>query len=331
MTPEEVIDTCAAMGIYLRVEAGKLKAAPPPAPPLLDKLRLHRDAVIARLEGMPSKPPMASPNPRGASAQRDMIGRFTPISGKRIGGIGGTPHIQTDASPSTQLNPPMPPIDFPEPAERYAPAHRLPGPLCDPVDLAERTAILEANGVSRDEAEALALTETGFPSWDAYAVALAAQLKAKIEAAQAPSSGPLVRHWQALARNSLSFLASPWWPLACQCGWVLAEVFGVDCDAALARVDGWGLAVAPALSSLPPTRLVQLTCEGAVFATQSGNRLSWPRFRGQLAERSCARRTLLTCWPTAHRRVQSAPSWQLDHCALAATLAAACRPAQHVA
>jgi hypothetical protein len=35
MTPEQVIDTCAAMGICLRVDAGKLKAAPPPNGPLL--------------------------------------------------------------------------------------------------------------------------------------------------------------------------------------------------------------------------------------------------------------------------------------------------------
>jgi len=148
------------------------------------------------------------------------------------------------------------------------------------VHLAERTAILEADGVSREEAEALALTEAGFPSWHLYAVSLAAQLKAKIEEAQAPSAGPLVRYWQVLVRHSLSFLASPWWPLACRHGWALAEVFGIDCDAPLVRIDAWGLAIAPALSCLPPTRLIELNCEEAVFATPSGGRLSWPRFRG---------------------------------------------------
>jgi hypothetical protein len=123
MTPEEVIDTCAAMGICLWAEAGKLKAAPSPAPPLLDKLRLHRDAVIARLEGLPPMPPMGSPHPRGVSAQCDMGGRFAPILGKRMGGIGGTPHILADPVASAQLDPPMPPIDFPEPAEKCSPPH----------------------------------------------------------------------------------------------------------------------------------------------------------------------------------------------------------------
>ena len=157
----------------------------------------------------------------------------------------------------------------------------IPGALPDPTDLAERAAILEANGMSREAAETQALREAGFPSWEAYAVALAAQLNGKIKAAQAPSAGPLVHHWQALVRHSLSFLASPWWLLACQYGWAFSEVFGVDCDAALVRVDGWGLAVAPALSSLRPTRLVELSCNRAVFTTQSGGRLSWSRFRGQ--------------------------------------------------
>jgi hypothetical protein len=298
MTPEEVVDTCAAMGICLRVEAGKLKAAPPPAPPLLAKLRLHRDAVIARLEGLPPMTPMGSPHPRGASAQCNTGGRFARSSGKRMGGIGVTPHILADPAASAQLDPPMPPIDLPEPAEKCSPpraalsaqrraqpdisvpegglepqarvAHPWSCPLPDPVNLAERAAILETNGAPREAAETQALQEAGFPSWEAYAVALAAQLTSKIEAAQAPSAGPLAHHWQALVRHSLSFLASPWWLLACQYGWALAEVFGVDCDAALVRVDGWGLAIAPALSSLPPTRLVELTCEGLLSQRNRG-------------------------------------------------------------
>jgi hypothetical protein len=127
----------------------------------------------------------------------------------------------------------------------------------------------------------LALREAGLPSWEAYAAALAIHLKGKIEGARAPSTGPLVRHWQALVRHSLSFLASPWWPLACRHGWTLTELFGVDRVAALVRVDGWGLVIAPALSSLPPSQLVGLTSEGAMFATHSGARLHWPRFGGQ--------------------------------------------------
>jgi hypothetical protein len=101
-----------------------------------------------------------------------------------------------------------------------------------------------------------------------------------------PSAGPLVRHWQALVRHSLSFLGSRWWPLTCRHGWALTEVFGVDRDSPLVRMDAWGLAVAPALSSLEPARLVELTFEGAAFATQSGGRLSWSRFCGQQPEQS---------------------------------------------
>jgi hypothetical protein len=174
----------------------------------------------------------------------------------------------------------------------------IPGALPDPMDLAERAAILEVNGVPREAAEIQALQEAGFPSWEVYAVALAAQLKGKIDAAHAPADGPLVHHWQGLVRHSLSFLASPWWLLACQHGWALSEMFGVHCDAALVRVDGWGLAVAPALSCLPPTRLVELTCKGAVFTTQSGGRLSWPRFCGQRSEQA----TLW--WELAHSNVR---------------------------
>jgi hypothetical protein len=158
--------------------------------------------------------------------------------------------------------------------------------VAGPADLAERIAILENDGARRRDAEIQVLGEIGFTSWEAYAAALAANLKCNIEGAQVPSAGPLRRRWQALVRDSLSFLASPWWPLACRHGWSLIELFGVDSDAALVRVDGWGLAIAPALSSLPPTRLVDLNSEGAVFVTESGGRLSWPRFSGRQSEQS---------------------------------------------
>ena len=110
---------------------------------------------------------------------------------------------------------------------------------------------------------------------------------------------PLVRHWQGLIRHSLSFLASPWWLLACRHGWALVEVFGINGDAALVRVDGWGLAIAPALSSLPPTRLVELTCEGAAFATQSGAALA-----GRASVATCqSRRSPGGRWRTSNARL----------------------------
>jgi hypothetical protein len=182
------------------------------------------------------------------------------------------------------------------------------------MDLAERAAILEADGVPRKAADAEALQEAGFRSWDAYAVALAAQLKAKIQTAQAPSAGQLARHWQALVRHSLSFLASPWWPLACRHGWALTEVFGINCDAALVRVDSWGLAIAPALSSLPPTRLVELTGDVAVFATESGGRISWPRFCGQRPDEA------IRWWelPDSNALLKRQPGSDCPHCALQA-------------
>src|SRR5262249_12074186 len=131
MTPEEVIDICAAMGICLRVEGGKLKAAPPPASPLLDKLRLHRDAIIVRLKGLPLCPGCGRPPRRGARAKCNMGagGGFARSGGKRRGGIGPDPLPPPVPAAGTQLDPPMPPIHFPEPAERYAPAHRFPDPL----------------------------------------------------------------------------------------------------------------------------------------------------------------------------------------------------------
>src|SRR5262249_45058920 len=127
MTPEEVIDICAAMGICLRVEGGKLKAAPPPASPLLDKLRLHRAAIIVRLKGRPLCPGCGRPHPKGAPAQcnRRAGARFGAGVGKRMGGIGPDPPPPPVPAAGTQLDPPMPPIHFPEPAERYAPAHRF--------------------------------------------------------------------------------------------------------------------------------------------------------------------------------------------------------------
>jgi hypothetical protein len=144
------------------------------------------------------------------------------------------------------------------------------------MDLAERAAILETNGAPREAAETQTLQEVGFPSWEAHAAALAARLRIQIGAvAGLRAASSLQRYWEALVRHSLGFLGSLWWPLTCRYGWALTEVFGVDRDATLVRVDGWGLAIAPALSSLPPTRLVELTC------TQSGGLLSWPRFFGQ--------------------------------------------------
>lgn len=174
----------------------------------------------------------------------------------------------------------------------------IPGALPDPMDLAERAAILQANGMPREAAETEALQEAGFLSLEAYAATLAAQLKGNIEAALAPTTGSLARHWQALRGHSFGFLASAWWPLACRLGWSLIELFGIRLEAPLVRVEAWGLAIAPALSRLARTHLIQLTGEGAAFATLSGSRLSWPRFCGQrpeqatlwweLADRQCA-------------------------------------------
>jgi hypothetical protein len=156
------------------------------------------------------------------------------------------------------------------------------GPLADPTDFIERIAILADAGI--EDAEVQALDEAGFQSWEAYADALATYVKGRIEAARAATTGPLGRHWHALAQHSLGFLSSPWWLLACRLGWSLVELFGVRLEAPLVRIDGWGLASAPALSSLTSTQLVELTGDAAAFATQSGDRLSWPRFRGQRPE-----------------------------------------------
>ena len=144
-----------------------------------------------------------------------------------------------------------------------------------------------ADGAPQAEAETHALQQVGLPSWETYAATLAARLRTQVKAVAGHSAANrLERYWQVLGRHSLSFLGSRWWPLTCRYGWAITEVFGVDRVAPLARVDAWGLAVAPALSNLPPTRLVELTCEGAAFATQSGGRLSWLRFCGERPEQA---------------------------------------------
>ena len=173
--------------------------------------------------------------------------------------------------------------DEEEPSLNTVPASS--GPLPDPLDLAERAAILEADGVHREAAETQALKEVGLSSWETYAATLGVRLRSQVETvAGFPPANRLQRYWQVLGRQTLSFLDSGWWPLTCRYGWALTEVFGVDRAAPLVRIDAWRLADAPALSSLPHTRLVELTCEGAAFATLSGGRLSWPRFSGQQPE-----------------------------------------------
>jgi hypothetical protein len=219
MTPEEVIDTCAAMGIYLRVHAGKLKAAPAPAGPLLDNLRLHRDAIIARLEGLPPMPPMGAPHRRGPSPQNEVCareGRLRANGTEPAGTIGGIGFDVRHPAASAPPMPPMTPVPF-FPAAKAAPPHahsrtqvdvtrlsnRIGGIgrqselVADPTDLAERAAILETDGVCRREAETHALREFGFTSWEAYAAALATHLKGKC----LPPA-----HWCATGRPSFDTL-----------------------------------------------------------------------------------------------------------------------------
>jgi hypothetical protein len=116
------------------------------------------------------------------------------------------------------------------------------------MDVHERIGTLVASGVPQSTAEIAGLEELGYASWEAYAAVLGACVRARIEAAAltpptGPLTGPLERYWPALAKHSLAFLASPWWPLACRSGWSLMELFGL------------------------------------AFETKSGARLSWPRFR----------------------------------------------------
>jgi hypothetical protein len=163
------------------------------------------------------------------------------------------------------------------------PPHAVPEPLgpppVDPQDMAERIAILVADGAPDAEAEPQALAEAGWPSWEAYADVSAAWVGAKIEAAQAPSSGPLRRHWPTLRQATLDFLASPWWLLACRCGWGLTEIFGIHRVAPLVCWDCAGLITYAALSTLAPLRLTDLSEEGAALETRSGSLLRWPRHR----------------------------------------------------
>ncbi len=158
-----------------------------------------------------------------------------------------------------------------------SPARRLP----EPSEIAERSAILsEGAGLDAGTADALALQAEGFDSFEALADEHRRMILRELEGLPASA-------WPAamtkLAAATRAFLASSDFICAVSEGWDMLELFGVNPTGPLGRLDGQGLAVAVALSR-HALRIDAVDCHRAVLVTGSGSRLTYGRFRYDLAD-----------------------------------------------
>src|SRR5690606_36415986 len=109
--------------------------------------------------------------------------------------------------------------------------------LC-PADLAERSARLEfEEGLSRTQAERLALDIAGLPSYQALADAWRVNVHGELTCLAPPCSSD----GQRLLNVSLRFLDTRWLPTAVALGWSMVDLFGIGPSAPLERECEWGL------------------------------------------------------------------------------------------
>jgi hypothetical protein len=168
-------------------------------------------------------------------------------------------------------------------------------PPC-PATVAERAAILtESEGCDRATAEAKALAEVGYPSWEAFADARAAHISRLPEWPKREPS------WQARARRAFlteaevaelanevrAFLTTEDVHKAQRLEWTDVQLFGID-PKAPGRVESWGLITGLVLSphnrrdSKGANHITKLDggldATGAMTVTPTGSRLLFDRF-----------------------------------------------------
>lgn len=165
-------------------------------------------------------------------------------------------------------------------AEAIAELKRLANadPPC-PADVVERSAII-ADGDHRDRAtaDARALAEHGYPSWQALSDAHRQRILAQL--ARLP---PGNAHGRRLLMSTHTFLDTDHWQAAAALGWSQVELFGVAPALEKAPCGSWGLIVTHALL-MPSAAIETIVEDHAVLRTLSGARCVWPRFRPEIEQ-----------------------------------------------
>jgi hypothetical protein len=146
----------------------------------------------------------------------------------------------------------------------------FPSTLPNPTDLLERSAILEADGLPRHDADALSLTESGYTSWEALATAWRDAIGRIVvslppQGTQRFSGG----HLERLIAATGEFCGGSHFPSALANGRHLDELFGVSPVAPLVRLDHCGLIPLVALSVVP-AQVLAIHHDAAELRCRSG-------------------------------------------------------------
>ncbi len=173
-------------------------------------------------------------------------------------------------------NPPVPPADHTTrllPMVRIGPtattrADYERGSLPCPADVLERSALIEeGDGIGRDEADARALAEVGFPSWSALALAHAERIEEELSRLPPPCDATGAR----LLAGTRKLLTGEHWHRCVAYGWLLSDVFGLDEWALHDRKGVLGLVPRVAFFPSEGRRLVEILSDGATFREANGS------------------------------------------------------------
>jgi hypothetical protein len=139
--------------------------------------------------------------------------------------------------------------------------------LPDPSDVLERSALIEeGDGIERDEADARALAEAGFPSWPALALAHADRIEVELSRLPPPCDFIGAR----LLAGTRKLLTGEHWQRCVAYGWPLVDVFGLDEWAPHDRKAVLGLVPRVAFFPSEGRRLTEIVPEGATFREADG-------------------------------------------------------------
>lgn len=145
--------------------------------------------------------------------------------------------------------------------------HRNGEGLPCPSELIERAALIEeGDRLDREAAERRALTEHGFASWSALALAHADRITIELERLPPPCEATGAR----LLAGTLKLITGPHWLACVAAGWPVCDVFGVDPWAPHDRPEVLGLVPRVAFHPQPGRRLQRITDTGAEFTDRDG-------------------------------------------------------------
>jgi hypothetical protein len=144
---------------------------------------------------------------------------------------------------------------------------RHPACLPDPSDVLERSALIEeGDGIGRDEADARALAEAGFPSWSALALTHADRIEVELSRLPPPCDATGAR----LLAGTRKLLTGEHWQRCVAFGWPRSDVFGLDEWAPHDRKAVLGLVPRVALFPSEGRRLLEIAPDGATFREADG-------------------------------------------------------------